>query len=152
VEAHDSGVIAPRGNVTVPLAAITEGAVGVRVISTGPVVPALRIDSPEGLAWTAASPVTAPVWLLPGASAPPGGAGTLVILNGGIEPVVATIKTLTDTAVSRELEVAAEGVLVTNLVAANGYRVEATGPIVAMWTSRSGTATAAAMGIPLQDG
>ena len=152
VEAHDSGVIEPRGNVTVPLAAITEEAVGVRVISTGPVVPALRIDSPEGLAWTAASAVTAPVWLLPGASAPAGGGGSLVILNGGIEPVGVTIKTLTDAAVSRELEVPAEDVLVTNLVNANGYRVEATGPVVAMWTARAGEATAAAMGIPLQDG
>ena len=75
VEAHDSGVIDPRGNVTVPLAGITQEAIGVRVISTGPVVPALRVDSPEGLAWTAASPVTAPVWLLPGASAPAGGGG-----------------------------------------------------------------------------
>lgn len=152
VEAHDAGVIGPRGNVTVPLAAITEEAVGVRVISTGPVVPALRVDSPEGLAWTAASPVTASVWLLPGASAPAGGGGNLVILNGGIDAVEVTIKTLTDTAVSRTLEVAAEDVLVTNLVSASGYRVEATGPIVAMWTARSGEATAAAMGIPLQDG
>ena len=91
------------GNVTVPLAAITEGAVGVRVISTGPVVPALRIDSPEGLAWTAASPVTAPVWLLPGASAPAGGAGTLVILNGGIEPVPLRKNTVSTAALARSV-------------------------------------------------
>jgi hypothetical protein len=152
VEAHDSGVIGPRGIATVPLAAITEEAVGVRVISTGPVVPALRIDSREGLAWTAASAVTAPVWLLPGASAPGEDGGSLVILNGGIESVGVTIKTLTDAAVSRELEVPAEDVLVASLVNANGYRVEATGPVVAMWTAREGEATAAAMGIPLQDG
>jgi len=152
VEGHDVGIISSRGTVTVPLAAVTEDAAGVRVISTGPVVPALRMESAEGLAWTTASDVTAPVWLLPGASAPAGGAGTVVILNGGIEAVTVTIKTLTDTALTRSLEVAAEDVLVVTLVAADGYRVEATGPVVALWTSRSGAAASAAIGIPLQDG
>lgn len=152
VEAHDAGVIGSRGTVTVPLAAVTEGAAGVRVISTGPVVPALRMDSAQGLAWTTASEVTAPVWLLPGASAPAGGAGTVVVLNSGIEPVSVTIKTLTDTALTRTLDVAAEDVLVVNLVAANGYRVEATGPVVALWTAGTDQAASAALGIPLQDG
>lgn len=152
VEGHDVGVIGPRGTVTVPLAAVSEDAVGVRVISTSPVVPALRIHSDQGLAWTTASEVTAPVWLLPGASAPAGGAGNIVILNGGIEPVTVTIKTLTDIALTRSLELPAEDVLVVDLVSANGYRVEATGPVVALWTSRSGEATSVAIGIPLQDG
>src|SRR5690606_8249456 len=115
---HDAGVIGSRGTVTVPLAAVTEGAAGVRVITTGPVVPALRMDSAQGLAWTTASDVTAPVWLLPGASSPAGGEGTVVVLNGGIEPVDVTVKTLTDTALTRTLEVPAEDVLVVNLVAA----------------------------------
>lgn len=152
VEGHDSGVIASRGTVTVPLAAVTEDAAGVRVISTGPVVPALRMDSPQGMAWTTGSEVTAPVWLLPGASAPPGGSGTVVVLNGGIEPVTVTIKSLTDTAIATDLQLDSEDVLAVNLVAADGYRVEATGPVVAMWTSGSGVASTAAIGIPLQDG
>lgn len=152
VEAHDVGAIPARGTVTVPLAAVSEEAFGVRVITTGPVVPTLRMDSPEGLAWTTASEVTAPVWLLPGAGAPPGGGGNVVVLNGGIEPVSVTVKTLTDTAVARTLDVAPEGVLVVNLVDADAYRVEATGPVVAMWTSRSDGAASSAIGIPLQDG
>lgn len=152
VEAHDSGVIGSRGTVTVPLAAVTEDAAGVRVITTGPVVPALRMDSAQGLAWTTASETTAPVWLLPGASAPAGGSGAVVILNGGIDPVTVTIKTLTDTALTRDLELPSEDVLVIDLVAADGYRVEATGPVVALWTSGSEPASATAIGIPLQDG
>lgn len=152
VEAHDAGVITSRGTVTVPLAAVTDQAAGVRVISTAPVVPALRMDSDLGLAWTTASQVTAPVWLLPGASSPPGGSGEVVILNGGIDPVTVTIKTLTDTALARDLELEAEDVLVVNLVAADAYRVEATGPVVSLWTSGSGEASAVAIGIPVQDG
>lgn len=152
VEGHDTGVIGPRGRVVVPLAAVTEGAAGVRVITTGPVVPALRIDSPEGLAWTTASPVDATVWLLPGAGAPPEGSGSVVLLNTGIEPVSASIRGLGESGPVRELEVDAEGVLVVDLVAADGYRIEASGPVVALWTSELGAARSAAIGIPLQDG
>lgn len=152
VEGHDTGVIAPRGRVVVPLAAVTEGAAGVRVITTGPVVAALRIDSPDGLAWTTASPVDATVWLLPGAGAPPEGSGSVVVLNTGIEPVTVSIRALGQSGPVRELEVATEGVLVADLVAADGYRVEASGPVVALWTSEFGASRSAAIGIPLQDG
>lgn len=151
VEAHAEGVIEPRGNVTVPLASVTAEAVGLHVTTTGPVVPALRIDSPQGLAWTTASPVTAPVWLLPGARSPQGGSGSLVVLNAGIETITVSIRSLADETIVRDLDVDAEGVLVTNLAGANGYRVEATGPIVAMWTSQRDGAGSAAIGIPVRD-
>jgi hypothetical protein len=151
VEAHAEGVIEPRGNSVVPLASVTSEAVGLHVTTTGPVVPALRIDSPEGLAWTTGSPVTAPVWLLPGARSPQGGSGSLVALNVGIEPISVSIRSLADETIVRDLEVNGEGVLVNNLRGANGYRVEATGPIVAMWTSQRDGAGSAAIGIPLQD-
>jgi hypothetical protein len=152
VEAHASGVIDPRGDVTIPLAAVTTEAAGVRVTSTGPVVPSLRIASPSGLARTTASPVDAPVWLLPGARAPAGGSGSVVVLNSGLEPVTVTIRTLSGNSLSRSLEVAAEGVLETDLAPADGYRIEASGPVVAMWTSQLDGAGTAAIGIPLQDG
>jgi hypothetical protein len=151
IEAHDEGVIEPRANVTVPLASITRQAVGLHVTTTGPVVPALRIDSPEGLAWTTASPVTAPVWLLPGARSPRRGSGSLVVLNAGIETATVSIRTLADETIERNLEVNGEEVLVVNLGGANGYRVEANGPIVAMWTSQRDGAGSATIGIPLQD-
>ena len=152
VEGHATGVLEPRGRAVVPLAEITEQAAGVRVITTGPVVPALQVDSPAGLARTTASPVDAPVWLLPGASAPPGGSGSLVILNTGIEPATVSIRSLGQSDLIRTLEVDAEAVLVNDMIAADGYRVEATGPVVALWTSGLGGAGSAAIGIPLQDG
>jgi len=151
IEAHAEGVIEPRGSAVVPLAGVTSEAVGVHVTTTGPVVPALRIDSPEGLAWTTGSPVTAPVWLLPGARSPRGGSGSLVVLNAGIETTTVSIRTLADETIVRDLDVDAEEVLVTKLRGANGYRVEATGPIVALWTSQRNGAGSAAIGIPLQD-
>jgi hypothetical protein len=96
--------------------------------------------------------VDATVWLLPGASSPPGGSGSLVILNAGIETATVTIRTLGDRAVVRSVDVATEGVVVESLVAADGYRVEASAPVVVMWTSNLGGEGTAALGIPLQDG
>lgn len=152
VEGHATGVLSPRGTARVPLAAITTGAAGMRVIATGPVVTSLWMDSEAGLAATTASPVDAPVWLLPGASGPPGGSGSLVVLNSGLEAVTVSLRTLAESSIVRNLEVDAEGVLVTDLVAADGYRIEATGPIVALWTSSVDGGGSAALGIPLQDG
>ncbi len=152
VEGYETGVIGARGSVTVPLAAITSDAAAVQVITTGPVVPLLWIDSPQGLARTTASEVDAPVWLLPGASGPPGGSASITVLNSGVETVTVSIRSLSDSSIVRDLEVGAEGVLTIDLVAADGYRVEATGPVVVLWTSSHGGTGTAAMGIPLQDG
>jgi hypothetical protein len=110
------------------------------------------MSSEQTLASTTASQVDATVWLLPGASSPPGGSGSLVILNAGIETATVTIRTLGDRAVVRSVDVATEGVVVESLVAADGYRVEASAPVVVMWTSNLGGEGTAALGIPLQDG
>jgi len=152
VEGYETGLIDARGSVTVPSGAITEDEAAVRVITTGPVVPLLWIDSAQGLARTTASEVDAPVWLLPGASGPAGGSATITVLNSGIETVTVSIRSLSDRSIVRDLEVGAEGILTVDLVAADGYRVEATGPVVALWTSSHGGTGTAAMGIPLQDG
>jgi hypothetical protein len=151
-ESFQSGVLPGRGRLRVPLASISTEAAGIRVITTGPVVPSLWIDSSAGLAVTTASTVDAPVWLLPGASAPAGGGGAIVILNGGLDEVSVDVRSLQETSLTRNFTVPSEGVIEVDLVAADGYRVEASGPIVALWTSQlAGTGTAA-MGIPIQDG
>jgi hypothetical protein len=151
-ESFQSGVLPGRGRLRVPLASISTEAAGIRVITTGPVVPTLWIDSSAGLAVTTASTVDAPVWLLPGASAPAGGGGAIVILNGGLDEVSVDVRSLQETSLTRNFTVPSEGVIEVDLVAADGYRVEASGPIVALWTSQlAGTGTAA-MGIPIQDG
>jgi hypothetical protein len=66
--------------------------------------------------------------------------------------VTVSIRTLAETTIVRTLEVGAEDLLVENLVAADGYRVEASGPVVAMWSSQLNGAGTAALGIPIQDG
>jgi hypothetical protein len=152
VEALESGVLPARGELRVDLAAITEASAGLRVISTGPVVPLLWMDSAAGMAATTASAVDAPLWLLPGASGPAGGVGELVVLNSGLDDVTVTVRSLREQSLVRDFEMAAEGVVTADLVAANGYRVEATGPVVVLWTSQIGVASTAALGIPIQDG
>jgi hypothetical protein len=96
--------------------------------------------------------VDAPVWLLPGASLPPGGSGKIVVLNTGLDSITVSVRSLKRQSISRDFEVEAEGVLVVDLVVADGYRIEATGPVVALWTSQLDGAGSAAIGIPLQDG
>lgn len=152
VEALDSGLIEPRGEVRVPLAEVTTEAVGVRVIASEPVVSTLWIDTAESLAATTASQVEAPSWLLPGARGPAGGAGNVVVLNTGLEGVTVTIRSLKERSLVRDFELAAEDVLVTGLVEADGYRVEATGPVVTLWTAQTGSDGSVSLGIPLQDG
>lgn len=152
VESFISGSLDSRGQTRVGLAAITREAIGVRVISTGPVVSTLWIDSDVGLAASTASPVDAPLWLLPGASAPPGGSGSVVILNAGVDTVSVDVRSIREASLERSFEIPAEEVLTVPLVAANGYRVQATGPVVALWTSEIGGAANAALGIPIQDG
>jgi hypothetical protein len=116
------------------------------------VVAALWIDSETGMAATTASPVDAPVWMLPGAFAPPGGSGSLVVLNSGVDDVTVSVRSLQENSLARNFELAAELVLTVPLVAADGYRVESTGPVVALWTSEIGGVGTAAIGIPVQDG
>lgn len=152
VESQATGVLPARGRQRVSLAAISEATAGMRIITTGPIVPTLWIDSPRGLALTTASSVDAPAWLLPGAGAPVGGSGTIVVLNTGLEEVSVDVRSLQANSISRNLTIPAEGVIEVDLVAADGYRVESTGPVVALWTSQFEATGTAAIGIPIQDG
>lgn len=152
VEGHAGGVIGPRGRVTVPMAGVTSQALAMRVVTTAPVVPTLWIDSPEGLAATSGSQVDAPAWFLPGASLSPGGSASIVILNSGLDPVSVSVWPLGPNSLSRSFELDAEGLLVVDIVEADGYRVEASGPVVAMWASSLDAAGSVAIGIPVLDG
>lgn len=151
-EAAQTGTIPARGQEVIGLAAISDDAYGLRLITSAPVVPTFYMNSASGLAATTASQTDAPLWLLPGASGPAGGSGQLVMLNSGLEPVSVAVRTLQEAALTRNFEVPSEGVQVVDLVAADGYRVEADGPVVAMWVSNLGSASTAAIGVPIQDG
>lgn len=152
VELMADGILEPHGEVRIPLTEQTTDAVGYRVIAAEPVVSTLWVDSAEGLAATTGSQMEAPTWLLPGARGPAGGAGRAVVLNSGLDGVTVTVRSLKEESLVRDFELAAEDVLVVNLVEANGYRIEATGPVVALWTAQSEGDGSAAVGIPLQDG
>lgn len=152
VESYTSGALPPRGSLRLSLSDISVETAAVRIVATGPVVPTLWIDSPTGLAATTASPVDAALWLLPGAQAPPGGTGTVVILNSGLDEVSVDLRSLQEAALTRNVVVPAGGLAEIDLVAAFGYRVEASGPVVALWSSSLGDQGSVAMGIPVQDG
>jgi hypothetical protein len=152
-EAWQSGTLSPRGRASVDLAELAGAVAAIRVVATGPLVPTLWTDSAEtGMAATTASPVQATTWLLPGASAPSGGSGTLILVNTGIEPTVARLRTIQDRATEEEISLGVDAVVEIPLTSARGYRVDSDGFIVAMWVGRRGSAALVAMGVPLGDG
>ena len=149
-EALETGVLKPRGQHRVDLAALSVDTAGIRVTSTGPLVPALWIDSPKGLAVTNASAVEASAWLLPGAGRrPEGGSARLVVLNIGIDDVTVDLVPMQPTLRPRSFDVPAEGVAEQPLSSAGAYRVEASGPVVVLWTSDVNNKGTAAIGIPI---
>ncbi|MGH8945198.1 MAG: DUF5719 family protein [Acidimicrobiia bacterium] len=152
LQAWQSGVLPPRGSATLDLADLGGATAAVRVVAAGPLVPTLWAESEAGLAATTATPVQAGSWLLPGAAAPPGGSGTLVLFNTGVESTVATVRTIRDGAIQQEVSLGVDVVVEVPLAAASSYRVDSDGAIVAMWLARQGGSALAAVGVPLNDG
>lgn len=151
-EALVTGALPGGGLVELNLDEISQETSAVRIVSTGPVVPILRINSPGGLATTTGSPVEANRWMLPGASTQPGGLGSLVILNASIEDGTVRVRPLRERSSIRELPVPSDGILELTLEPADGYLIESTTPVVAMWVARPGSAVSAAIGVPIDDG
>ena len=151
-EAYLAGTLSPRGQNSFDLAAITEETAGVRIISTGPVVPILWINSEAGFAITTASAVEATRWFLPGAGALAGGQARAVILSVGIDGAIVSVRSLREQSLVRSIDLPADGVVEIGLEIADGYLIESSGPIVAMWVARRDNAGIAAMGVPILDG
>jgi len=151
-EVYAEGTLSPRGQDSFDLAAITEEAVGVRIISTGSVVPTLWMNSESGLGITTASAVEAARWFLPGAGAIVGGRASVVILSVGIDEAVVSVRSLRAGSLVRAINLPADSVVEIALETADGYLIESTGPIVAMWVTRRDGAGIAAMGVPILDG
>lgn len=150
-EALINGALEAGGHVELDLDELSQGTSAVRVISTSPVVPILRIDSAEGFATTTGSPVQAGRWMLPGAAPPAGGWANVVVLNASIEDSTVSIRPLRDDSRQRELVVPSDQVVELALEMADGYLIEATSPVVVMWTARSASAASAAIGVPIED-
>ena len=146
------GTLPPRGREVLDVAAITDEAVGVRVISTGPIVAILWLESEAGLAVTTAADTPSNRWFLPGAGKPVDGTGTLVILNVGIDDSTVRVRPLRPGGLVQPFSVEPDTVLELALETADGYLVESVGETVVMWSGRRGEASTAAIGVAVSDG
>ena len=152
-EAFASGRLDARGVSRIDVAEVSAEAIGVRIISTGPVVPTLMWMSPEtGIAATTGVGALANRWFLPGATAPDGGWASIVLFNGTIEDAEVRVRPLRESTSVRTVSVDSEAVLALGLEAADGYLIESTTPIAVLWTAQSGAATSTAIGVPIVDG
>jgi hypothetical protein len=150
-EALITGVLPAGGRAEIDIDEISQEASAMRIITTGPVVPTLRIASADGFATTNASPTQANRWMLPGASALEGGWANVVILNASIEDTTVSIRPLREDSAVRSLALPSDQLVELALEMADGYLIESTVPVVAMWTGRSASAASASIGVPLTD-
>lgn len=152
VEGYETGTIPARTHLRVPIDEISDKAVGFRVISASPVVVGLEASANGALARTSGSPIGGSSWLLPGASNPPGGRSSITVLNSGIEPVTVTFRSMRDDSHTQTVELDAEALAEITLVDADGYRIDATGPVVAVWSASIEASTALSSGVVVEDG
>jgi hypothetical protein len=154
VEAQQEGVVPARGSVTLALAGMgLEAASAVRVIATQPVAVFERLVSETGVALTSGAASTSSGWLLPGAGLAPGGTGSLLILNAGLDDDTVLVSALRDQPATQEVPVPAGMVVELPAIegGANAYRVEGQGQLVAAWVTTGQGATAYSIGVPLSD-
>ncbi len=153
VEGFTTGVIPALGETVIPLDLGFNDEVALRVIATGPVAATLKFEQSRGLSISGGSSIDATSWLLPGAESPVGGEGKLIIFNNGIEEVDANVRALGGGfEFNRTLTIPGgmvEGVVI---VEAEGYRVDATGPVVVAWVSLPESGRNMSMGVPVIDG
>ncbi len=147
-----NGTLPARGQETIDITALSENPVALRVISTAPIVPTLRLESEDGLSVTTASSRGANRWFLPGAGVPEGGWATVVILNISIDDSTVTIRPLRQATTTRTLIVGSDSVLELALEAADGYLIESVGETVVMWSGHRDHSSVAAIGVPMSDG
>jgi hypothetical protein len=154
VEAFQEGVVPGRGATAVPLSGLgLEASSAIRVISTQPVAVFLRNVSETGVAVTSGTSAISSNWLLPGAGLAPGGAGTAVILNAGIEEDTVVVTARRDQSAAQEFTVPAGTVLEVPAIegGANAYTVKGEGSLVPMWVTAAGTGVAYSIGVPIID-
>lgn len=154
VEALQEGLVPSRGATAVPLSGLGLGAASaIRVISTQPVAVFLRNVSETGVAITSGASAVSSNWLLPGAGLAPGGDGTAVILNTGLEEDTVVVTARRDQSAAQELTLPAGTVLEVPAIegGANAYTVRGEGSLVPMWVTTTGTGSAYSIGVPIID-
>jgi hypothetical protein len=154
VEGFQDGVVPSRGATVVPLSELgLEGASAVRVISTQPVAAFLRSVTETGVAITSGASVPSSNWLLPAAGLAPGGTGSAVILNAGLEEDVVVVTARRDQSVAQEHAIPAGMVLEIPAVegGANAYTLKGSGSLVPLWVTTTATGAAYSIGVPIID-
>jgi len=154
IEGFREGVVPSRGATSVPLADMElEGASAFRVITTQPAAVFLRDISDAGVAITSGATTTASTWLLPGAGLAPGGRGSAVILNAGLEEASVVLTARRAQTAAKELTVPAGTVVQVQAVEgrASAYTVEGSGDLVALWVTNTDTGKAESIGVPIID-
>ena len=147
-----TGVLNSGGLTSINLNTLPGDALGVRVISAGPIVATLWAESDSGLSVTNGSMLAANRWFLPGAGTPTGGRASVVLMNVGIDTTTVSIRSLGQSSFIRNLEIEVDAVVETPIAVADGYLIESVGPIVVLWSSTRRSASTAAIGVPLSDG
>jgi hypothetical protein len=152
-EGVSSGSLAPGAQSTLDLATLGEGGTqAVRVVSTGPITPLLRIEGGPILAATNGAASTSATWLLPGALTTDTESARLVVLNPGLEDVTLAITSMRAQPSEQTALLAAESVVELALGAADAYMVEASGPVVALSFVGGAGPGALSLGTPIVDG
>jgi hypothetical protein len=154
VEGQQDGVVPARGSVSLSLADMAlEGASAVRVIATQPLAAFQRLVSEAGVAITAGATSTSSTWLLPGAGLAPGGTGSLVILNAGLEDDTVVVTARRDQVASQEVTVPAGTLVEVPALegGANAYTVEGQLQLVASWVATGDVGMAYSIGVPVLD-
>lgn len=154
VEGQQEGVVSARGMVRLPLDDFgLQGASAVRVIATQPVAVFHRLVSDTGVAITAGASSTSPRWMLPGAGLAPGGTGSLVLLNAGLEEDSVVVTARHDQSATQNVVMPAASVLELPSISgvANAYTVEGQGALVAAWVTIGQAGTAYSVGVPVLD-
>lgn len=150
-EAAIEGVLSAGGQDVIDLSLISEAAVALHVVSTGPVGVFASLASESGLALTAGSPLAAANWLLPGAGAIPASTGRLVMVNVGLEAAVTTVVEVRNATRSRVVTVEPDQVLELELdeIVGDGVSLASDGLLVPIWVMATGEAVAMSGGLPL---
>ncbi len=154
VEGFQDGVVPSRGATVVPISGMgLEGASALRVISTQPVAVFLRSSSESGVAITSGASETSSTWLLPGAGLAPGGLGSVVILNAGLDEDTVIVTARRAQSAAKQFALPAGTVLEVPAFegGANAYAVRGLGALVPLWVTTSGTGIAYSIGEPLID-
>jgi hypothetical protein len=153
IEAFQAGVVPVRGLSVVDVGAGDGGPSAIRVVSTQSVAVFLRNVGEGGVALTTGSTVAASRWLHPGAGLAPGGTGRVVVLNPGLDDATVTVTPAGGAPAEQEIAVPAGTVVEVPAMegAADAYTLSGQGPLVSLWVTTTGTASAYSTGVPLVD-